>query len=321
MPTFFQPVILPQRCFLEEVLTGSPSRRLPVATYQLDGKEIRESDEMGYAPGIVEPALDESETERAGLPLDPEWRFLEEKAHLLSAHYDKVLADPDLDPELRNMWTVGREESLAYERECEAWEFHFEQAIEFPRSKIFIALKEGTLPAKGRLLPSLDLAEAMTILDEKDQNQSILDIEPTDIPPSFWTLKGTNFGSSSACTSSAHYCHISCLSDDVLRAFPGGRVQIDGVERIGDTLILNEKPRLVLPAMKRGRPSYPWDAFHLEVAGLLQRNEMPVKKEAAIEHFQSWFERELGVRPSRAAVGEKLKPYFDKFIKSARQKI
>ena len=176
------------------------------------------------------------------------------------------------------MWTVGREKSLAYERECEAWELHFEQAIEFPRSKIFIALKEGTLPAKGRLLPSLDLAEAMTILDEKDQNQNIVDIEPTDIPPSFWTLKGTDFGSSSACTSSARYCHISCLSDDVLRAFPGGRVQIDGVERIGDTLILNEKPRLVLPAMKRGGPLTPGMPFTLRWPGYCNAMRCPLRR-------------------------------------------
>ena len=58
----------------------------------------------------------------------------------------------------------------------------------------------------------------------------------------------------------------------------------------------------------------------MEVADLLHRNSMPDKKEAAIEYFQSWFEREHGIRPSRAAVGEKLKLYFDKFIKSARQK-
>lgn len=320
MPTFFQPVELSERCFLEEVLYWVAFERLPIAVYWDDGKEIRESDEIDYEPEIVDRVLTETETERAGMPPDPRWRAtIEEKTHLPSAHYDRYLADPDLDPDLRKSWTLERERSVAYEQECEAWQAHFEEAIEFPRSKIFVALKEGRLPAKGKLLPSLDLDEAIETLDTKDQ--SILDIEPKDIPPSFWTLKGTNFESSSAQNSFAHYFHISCLTDDVLRAFPGSREEIVGVARIGDTLILSDRPRLVRPAIKRGRPSYPWDVFHLEVADLLRREEMPDKKEAAIEYFQCWFERKHGIRPSRAAVGEKLKPYFDKFIKSARQKI
>ena len=95
-----------------------------------------------------------------------------------------------------------------------------------------------------------------------------------------------------------------------------------GVEKIGDTFILREtpQPRMRHADLRRGRPPYPWDAFHIEVAELLQRNEMPGKKEAAIEHFQSWFRREHGVQASRSAVGQKLKPYYDRFLRSERQK-
>jgi hypothetical protein len=53
---------------------------------------------------------------------------------------------------------------------------------------------------------------------------------------------------------------------------------------------------------------------------LIRRNQMPDKKEAAIEYFRAWFGRECGVQPSRAAVGEKLKPYFDKIVRPSRQK-
>jgi len=57
----------------------------------------------------------------------------------------------------------------------------------------------------------------------------------------------------------------------------------------------------------------------LEVAAVLQRGELPVKKEAGIEYFRSWFEREHGVKASRSAVGEKLKPYYDKFLKGGQK--
>jgi hypothetical protein len=288
MPTFLQPVELPERCYLEEVLYWVAFQRLPIAGYLYDGKEIRQNDEMGYAPEIVDAELSEDETQRAGIPPDPNWRALmDDTTTLSSAHYDKFLAKDDLDPGLREIWTVEREAALAFEKECSLWQPHYERAIEYPCSRIFVALKEGRLAAKGRLLPALDLDAATATLDANDQ--SILDIVPTNIAPSFWTLKGIDFESSAAQNSSAHYCHISCPTDDVLKVFPGDREQIHGVERIGDTLILSEKPRGVRSVIHRGRPSYPWDGFH--------------------------------IRPSRAAVGEKLKPYFDRFVKSLRQKI
>jgi hypothetical protein len=76
----------------------------------------------------------------------------------------------------------------------------------------------------------------------------------------------------------------------------------------------------IVKSLHRGRPAYPWDAFHLEVAALLGRNELPDKKEAAIEHFRDWFRREHGIPASRSVVGEKLKPYYDRFLKGQKSR-
>jgi hypothetical protein len=101
----------------------------------------------------------------------------------------------------------------------------------------------------------------------------------------------------------------------VLSAFPGDRERLS-VERIGGTYVLSETAKQPPAHRRRGRPPYPWDRFHVEVAALLQRKELPVKKEAAIQYFQSWFAGELNVRPSRAVIGEKLVPYYERFIKA-----
>lgn len=106
---------------------------------------------------------------------------------------------------------------------------------------------------------------------------------------------------------------------DVLSKFPGEREAVT-VERIGETIILNETASNQRPKTSRGRPSYPWDSFHVEVTAVLQKNELPNKKEAAIEYFQAWFERVLKIRPSRAAIGEKLTPYYARFVRGADQK-
>ena len=62
---------------------------LPVAGYNYDGQEIRQSDEMGYAPGIVETELADEETKRAGIP------------HL--GHEHVLMTYRDLDDRVRNI--------------------------------------------------------------------------------------------------------------------------------------------------------------------------------------------------------------------------
>ena len=48
---------------------------------------------------------------------------------------------------------------VLYEKDCEAWEPHYQRAIEYPASRIFIALRDSMLHAKGRLMPATDLEE------------------------------------------------------------------------------------------------------------------------------------------------------------------
>jgi hypothetical protein len=71
MPTFLQPIELPKRCFLHEVLFWVAFQRLPIASYTLDGKEIRETDEIGgYAVEVFDPTLEEDETAQLFLAAD-----------------------------------------------------------------------------------------------------------------------------------------------------------------------------------------------------------------------------------------------------------
>jgi len=70
MPTFLQPVELPERCFLSEVLLWVAFQRLPVALYTYDGKEVRETDEVGdYKIDVADSVLSDDETKRAGIQM------------------------------------------------------------------------------------------------------------------------------------------------------------------------------------------------------------------------------------------------------------
>jgi hypothetical protein len=317
MPIFLQAVDVPERCLLNEVLFWVAFQRLPVGS-----QEARESYEFGDYAAALDDTLSEEETKRAGIPKDPRLvALLEDKPLIPVSFYDRILTTGDLDDDFRKKMKVERKAAKAFEIERRDWQFHYERAIEYPESRIFGALKDGLLRAMGRLLPDADIDVAHSKLEA--EGRGIVDIAPTEIPPEFWRLRGIDFVENKATDGDHSYCYISFGTDDVFSAFPGEREAVKGIDRIGDSYVIREgkKPsvgRSSLPP--RGRPPYPWDAFHLEVAALLLRNELPEKKEAAILHFQQWFLREHRIEASRSAVGEKLKPYYDRFMKSGGQK-
>ena len=49
------------------------------------------------------------------------------------------------------------------DREMQGWRSEYEAAIEYPASRIFIALKEGKLAASGKLLPDRVADRALEI--------------------------------------------------------------------------------------------------------------------------------------------------------------
>jgi hypothetical protein len=319
MPTFLEPVEVPDQCFLQEALFWVAFQRLPAAVYTLEGQDFRTSTEVGgYEIDFVDHTLSNAETDRLGIPIDPRWPVHpDEQVTLPIEFFDECLASGDLDPVRRERLQEKRKNAEEYQRDCNAWRIHYDRAIEYSASRIFVALKSGALQARGRLLPALGVEQAIAAL--RASGRDVYSLVPSVIPAAFWSLQGMDFNASAAKNESHHYCHVSFRTEDVFAVFPGEREEVSGVERIGDVFVLSKKMP-IKSRSHRGRPPYPWDAFHLELAGLILRDALPKKKEAAIQHFQSWFLTRHGVSASRSAVGEKLKPYYDRFMKSDGQK-
>lgn len=325
MPTFLQPVAIPERCFLQEVLHWVAFQRLPITQYDADGVELHDSTEIFEENSIFPEHLDEfyseEECERAGIPPDPRFQaVLADEWLLAPSEYKKFLAHSGLSEADRAKFTLEHQQAVEFQAKCKAWKTLFDQSIEYPVSRIFVGLKEGSLSAWGRKLPSVDLRKAEAKLERGGERACDLPRDP--IPPKFWSLQGIDFERSTARNSIERYCHIVCSTSEILAAFPGDRQPISGVERVGDSYLvsdaqpISDAPRKAL----RGRPSYPWEGFHLAVAELVKDGSLPQKKEAAIQQMQDWFVREHGQKPSRAAVGERLTPYYSKFVRTADRK-
>jgi hypothetical protein len=325
MSTFLQVVELPTRCFLREVLLWTTFQRLPIIDFDPGGAEVRESAFISkYCvanpdPWAKEPwdsFLQTSECRRAGIPPHPLV-----KETLLSS----LCFTPDLFDQLLNSYGVTREEmnlsedqedvepysQQDMERAFEAWKPHYDRAVEYFQSQIFVALRNGRLKGTGRLLNGTELSNVLELMEKQGPR-----VEPSEIPAEFWTLRGIDFENSAACDGVDLYSFITCELVQVLALFPGDRQSVEGVERIGDYFVLGDA--LLRPRDPRGRPPLPWEGFHLEVTSMVRDGSLPEKKEAAILHFQEWFQRRHGTRVSRSAIGQKLTPYYERF---KRQKI
>ena len=317
MRTFLQPVELPEKCFLQEVLYWVAFQRLPIAI-DLDGKEFRETEDVGdYDIQMPDRYLQADECARADIPPDPQLAALIGNRTMMDLKsFDRLmLSGRDYDDETRKVIESQRQEVVQFQKEYEEWKLKYAAAIEYPASKIFVALKSGNLRAKGQNFAELDF--------DVEFGPEFHAPPVLDIPASFWSLSGIDFDASAAKNGRNHYYHIFCRTEDVLAKFPGDKCEpVHGVERIGTSFLLNETAEKLPPRnARRGRPpTYPWDAFHLEVASLVKEDKLDKKKEACIKYFQDWFRDTFGVQSSRAAVGEKLKPYYDRFMKAPDRK-
>jgi hypothetical protein len=323
MPTFLQPVWTPTRCFLNEVLLWVAVQRLPVMEPVKD-KDIRDTFEVGRFDGHEIDygglPLSAEEAQRLGLPPDPRWSALLEDRYLSPpAFYDNLLAVGAKSTTGRKSLKSEREAAIKFAAACKAWDVEYGKKIQYHTARIFVALKDTSLPAQGRHLPNVDPRAALRDLARSDRD--LFDVDPSEIPTSFWRIDKIDFETCAASNEAAMYCHISCPTEDMLALFPGPRTEVMGISRVGDSFVIEESSAVRLAKREQsGRPSYPWEGFHHEVTRLLLAESLPRKKEAGIQLMQDWFSQHLMIRPGRATIGEKLKPYYDRFLRSPGQK-
>src|ERR1044071_7260125 len=239
MPTFLQPVDVPERCFLQEVLFWVAFQRLPTVTWIDEGEDVRDTDEIGgFRVEITDSVLDEDETAKFGIPTDPRWisRVEGSPSGLPVSFYDDFLARDGVDEGTRREFERARDDAIAFEQQEKSWWPQYQRAIEYPASKIFVALRSGSLRMQGRLLPGDSIETTRSMMEEHE----IFDIAATDILPTFWSLKGIDFDASAACNGAQCYCHVSCRTDDLFAEFPPEGDEVTGIRRIGDSFLLSD---------------------------------------------------------------------------------
>src|SRR5215475_7632441 len=137
MPTFLQPVDVPERCFLHEALLWLAFQRLPVALYNnykdriLEIRSATEDEDLEIeSPGG--PLTDE-ECERNGIPPDPHFHSFESPRPRQT--YNDLEPQYGHDEAMRRIKEVMDKELADYERACMEWQPHYDRATEYAASQ------------------------------------------------------------------------------------------------------------------------------------------------------------------------------------------
>jgi hypothetical protein len=319
--TILRQVVPPANCYLLEALYWRAFGRFPEMIHDDEGRDWRFSVETldNFTPPICEPIeLTDEECGYAELPQDPRMKAMDEgKSYSDLEHYDSLLSldfEP-ADPTWRCKYTEERKAAAEYYREVDRWMVGFADYIDQFRIELCLKLRRGELVVYGTKLPDPNKDVAAKILDES--NRWLTDLEVVQVPKESWIFETINWNESAIYGSNQSFVWIHLSVEDLLKVFPPG-VLLEGknISVIGATYALNSSPISAGSNRNKslGRPALPWTDFHVEVARMFRDNEMPKKKEAAIAELQLWFKKTLNREVSRAAIGEKLKPYFDSLI-------
>lgn len=321
-----RPVEPPRICFLREVILWRAFGIYPTGYWDEKGREVREEpeDPEYFAAPVPddtgdETYLSERQTDFAGLPPDPSMQAtLADDTHFELGHYDKLISmlrnsRKDLSEEIEGL-LADRDRASEFWAKYAEWRQLHDAYIDQFQLELLLALRKGSIQALGRRLPRVDRDRTLRLFDRL--GTSPLDIEPTPIPQGVWVSNHVDWQECSLTSKSDAYVWVHVLVEDMVNLFPSqSLLPPDKILPLGDCYAIADS--LMSPVPKghsgtRGRPSLPWEGFYVEVARLYRDAQMPHKKEAAIQHFQTWFEKELGIEASRSAIGQKLKPFFDR---------
>jgi hypothetical protein len=316
----YQPAVPAKRCYLAEVLLWHAFGRFP-QEMRLPGmidwrfsKEARDSCDAPHPGGFV---FSPAECEYASLAPDPLGAARAQGSKLnRPEEYLPLLAFAEFargndSPEYKAL-TYDYERSKKLHENFGEWQEVFDGYVDRFKVEILALLQSGKWIAYGRKLPYVD---RNTVYDYLRYKRTTLDdLDAAEIPQEHWVSRCINWKESSLTSSQHAYIWITMKTSKVLAAFPPETKLQDhptgelpnGAYVAHATFLPNAEH-----SKKRGRPHKQWDLFHVEVCRKILDGSMPPKREAAIAHFQEWFERTFKDGRGDSSIGSRLKLYDD----------
>jgi hypothetical protein len=285
-----------ERCFLTDALLYRAVGRLPLKSIP------EEEDETDAPPEYPDIVLSPAESRAAGLEPDPEW---EEKDK------DDVERLFDLQVALGDKQKAYEEfikRKYTKEGRRSEWSLRFQELLKRYHNEFLTALRDGRLGSEGQR--SGQLTE-----EEIAEGARWSDVPREAIPSSFWSSCEIDWEKCRAKGETTGYESIVVKTDDLFRVFPLPTPEdAPGVRKIGNYLVDTEEYADPKP---RGRPPFPWDEFHLEIARRLMNGKLGNQKRFEGE-MQDWCKSRWGRVLGISTLRQKISPYYNEFIRSEK---
>lgn len=310
-------------CYLREALLWVAVQRLPLLVWNERSHDVREDLQSIEGLDPIAPdnePLSDAESSRLGLPPDPKREFYDAgESYASPEEYRGLMAKLEVDSDLYRRWA---EELAVAERLYEQkaiWDPDFEAIMEIHEAKLYVALREGRVGARGKLLPKATIEEAWTELEATDWKD--WHTAPwSDIPPNFWMSQKIDWAQSSAEGRNAAYALILLDFEPLYAHFRPQIERAEDVVRVGDTYAIQKSEiDLVTPTAPRGRPPLDWDSFHVEVARRFRDNRVPAKQEAFILEMQEWCHGAWAKQVARSTILGKVRPYYTHLVRPTKK--
>jgi hypothetical protein len=205
---------------------------------------------------------------------------------------------------------IGKQPSSESEEAFEKYEVFLDSY----RLRLRNLLHEGRLTARGKKLGSEIRIEEAAEIDVPVDSA----FEPISLD--FWASANVAWRANCAQGRRKTYKFIQLATENLFKEFPLPNPEPTlEILQVGDNFVLPEKliiKPLMLPPL--GRPPLKWDEFHLEIARILKENKLPPKQEAFIGEMQAWCRIHWGQEVARSTLLQKIKPYYDSFMRSKR---
>jgi hypothetical protein len=314
MITVLHAVELADWCFLSELLYWVALKRFPVEMYDSRGDEFRFSRDCELFAGATLEDVSYSECEFAGLPPNPRYS---EQGVIADAKFLKQMAEYiDALSEVDRLDLVARrQEAIAQVKEIEDWDKDFMHFLEYYKSQLFLDLRDGKIIAQGINLKGSNVGELEETIEKNDLR--LHQLEFLTIDQKHWLYSKIDWERNILYGADSSFCWVRFEVQALLSIYPLPALPAAGtVMKLCDAYILDSQVDKVPRETRRGRPSLPWDLFHLEVAVRAKEQRLPNKKEAAISEFADWFRDKHGIAVGRSSIGQKLTPYYRRIFRS-----
>ncbi len=323
--TVLVPHAIAERCYLSEALLWVAVSRFPLGFIAENGVDARV--EPAYIEGLdpylpFDDPVNHGECKSVGLPPNPEYEAHEAgEWHQTPENIRTLLQYNSVDESHRTELQRELQVSIAFERRCAAWDAEFNSFADVHKIKLFLSLREGRLPAFGKMLPRRSYSASLNHLAATDW-EGWDKVTWGPIPPDFWISDKIDWNTSRAEGRGLAWCLILIETEVLMKCFPPPAAEQPGnvVKIANDLVLIGDDAVDPQSSARRGRPAFDWDAFHLEITRRLHANGLPKKQEALVAEMQAWCGKAWRRDVGRSTILQKVKPYYDAFVRPSESK-